>query len=79
MPDNLQKYSTNTIESLNVFAVTFNISLYRIDIQRVMTYSQVIRMTAKPKNLRNSNDLSASKKTQNHIVFSVLVFLEQNI
>ena len=38
-----------------------------------------MRMTAKPKNLRNSNNLSASEKTHNHIVFSVLVCLEPNI
>jgi len=34
---------------------------------------------SKTENLRNSNDLSASEKTHNHIVFSVLVCLEQNI
>lgn len=62
-----------------MFAVTFNISIYRVDIQRFMTYLQEMRMTAKPKNLRNSNTLSASEKTHNHIVFSVLVCLEQNI
>jgi len=34
-----------------VFAITFNISTYRVDIQQIMLYFQVIRMTAKPKKI----------------------------
>ena len=36
-------------------------------------------MTAKPKNLRYSNDNSVPEKSHNHIAFSVLVCLEPNI
>ncbi len=36
-------------------------------------------MTAKPKNLRYSNDNSVLEKSHNHIAFSVLVCLEPNI
>ena len=44
-----------------------------------MLYSQVTRMTAKPKKIRNSNDISAPEKPYYHIAFSVLVCLEPNI
>ena len=37
------------------------------------------RMTAKPKKIRNSNDISAPEKPYYHIAFSVLVCLEPNI
>jgi len=36
-------------------------------------------MTAKPKNLRYSNDNSVPEKSHNHIAFSVLECLESNI
>ena len=62
-----------------MFAVTFNISIYRVDIQRFMTYLQEMRMTAKPKNLRYSNENSVPEKSHNHIAFSVLECLESNI
>lgn len=36
-------------------------------------------MTAKLKNLRNSNDISAPEKIHYHISYSMLVCLEPNI
>ena len=44
-----------------------------------MLYFRMTGMTAKLKNLRNSNDISAPEKIHNHIAFSVLLCLEPNI
>ena len=44
-----------------------------------MLYFRMTGMTAKPKNLRNSNDISIPKNTHHYIAFSVLVCLIPNL